>query len=333
MNKSGRRGPDVGIMFRCQHPPEVLPGYARRVEAAGFDELWVVEDCFFAGGVASAAVALAGTGRIKVGLGIVPAVVRNAAFAAMEFSALARLYPGRFLLGMGHGVSGWMRQVGAFPRSQLGALEENVAAVRALLRGETVSVDGDYVRLDGVKLDHPPREAPPVSAGVRGPKSLALSGRVADGTVLAECAPPAYVSRAREIISEGAAEAGREDPHRLTVYALCCVDPDPEAARRALRPAVAEVLASGGVGVQISPLGIEEELEALVGRGGVRAVRDEMPDEWLDRLAVVGGPEDCARTIRRLGEAGADSVVLVPLPDRPEERLEDIASRLLPVLG
>jgi alkanesulfonate monooxygenase SsuD/methylene tetrahydromethanopterin reductase-like flavin-dependent oxidoreductase (luciferase family) len=68
---------NLGIMFRREHAPENLPDFARRVEEAGFDELWVVEDCFYGSGIASAATALAGTGFIRVGLGIMPAVVRN----------------------------------------------------------------------------------------------------------------------------------------------------------------------------------------------------------------------------------------------------------------
>ena len=107
---------NLGMMFRREHAPEALPDFARRAEKAGFDELWVVEDCLYASGIASAATALACTDSMKVGLGIMPAVVRNPAFAAMEIATLARLYPGRFLPGFGHGLAEWMRQVGAFPK-------------------------------------------------------------------------------------------------------------------------------------------------------------------------------------------------------------------------
>ena len=190
-----------------------------------------------------------------------------------------------------------------------------------------------YVNLDEVSLDHPPQSVPPVSTGVRGPKSLALSGRVSDGTILAECAPPAYVAWARERISEGAAEVGRrEEEHRLTVYALCKVDRDSGAARKFLRPVVAETLVSGGVGAQISPLGITENLEEMIRRGGVGVVEKEMPDEWLDQLAVVGNPGECVAAIDRLGEAGADTVVLVPSIDQPEKDLDDMTRELLPLL-
>ena len=51
----------IGVMFRREQAPENLPAYARRVEALGFDELWVVEDCFYTGGIAQAATALAAT--------------------------------------------------------------------------------------------------------------------------------------------------------------------------------------------------------------------------------------------------------------------------------
>ena len=129
-----------------------------------------------------------------------PAPVRNAAFAAMEAAALARLHPGRFHVGLGHGVGEWMRQIGAKPASQLTLLEEVVDAVRALLAGRTVAVEGRYVRLRDVALGHPPHVVPPVSLGVRGPKGLELSGRVADGTVLDPLSSTAYVRWARERI-------------------------------------------------------------------------------------------------------------------------------------
>ena len=57
----------LGVMFRREHAPEYLPGFARRAEEVGFDELWVVEDCFYASGIASAGAALACTESITVG--------------------------------------------------------------------------------------------------------------------------------------------------------------------------------------------------------------------------------------------------------------------------
>ena len=67
--------PSIGLMFFRTYPPETLPDYARMTERSGLDELWVVEDCFFNGGMSAASVALAVTERITVGIGILPAVV------------------------------------------------------------------------------------------------------------------------------------------------------------------------------------------------------------------------------------------------------------------
>lgn len=324
--------PAIGVMFRREHPPAALPGFARRAEAAGFDELWLVEDCFFAGGFALASAALAATDRIAVGLGIVPAVARNPAFAAMEIAALAGLHPGRFRPGVGHGVADWMRQIGAFPGSQLAALEETIVAIRALLGDETVSVDGRHVRFREVRLDQPPAQPPPIVAGVMNVKSLRLAGRVADGTILTEGAAPAYVRWARERIAEGLAEAGRTGPHRLVVYAWCHLDPDPAAARRVMRPVVAAAVAAGGLGAQLAALGLAEEAAALVAEHGPDGVRERLPDPWLDRLAIVGDSAAGAEAIAALASAGADAVVLVPVLDRTDEQLDRIARDLLPRL-
>jgi 5,10-methylenetetrahydromethanopterin reductase len=124
--------PALGVIFHPTYPLDSLIDYAQRAEAAGFDELWLWEDCFWAGALTSAAVALASTKRIRVGIGIMPATVRNPLFAAMEFATLAGLYPGRFIPGFGHGVSAWMTQIGAAPKSSLAALEETTHTAGAL---------------------------------------------------------------------------------------------------------------------------------------------------------------------------------------------------------
>ncbi len=323
---------DLGIMFRREHPPEKLPDFAIRAEKAGFDSLWVVEDCFYGSGIASAATALSVTGQIKVGLGIMPAVARNPVFTAMEIATLGRLFPGRFLPGIGHGVAGWMRQIGALPPSQLSALEEVAGSVRRLLHGEKVSYQGSYVQLQDAQLLFLPGQIPPISLGVRGPKSLALSGRIADGTILAEFAPPAYVSWARRQIDKGISEAGHGRPHHLTVFAYTCLADELNEARRQLRPLVAAALANGKIDAQIAPLGILPEVKKLLEEGGRTHLEQHLPDEWIDELNVLGPPEQCAAAISRLVEAGANSIVLVPLPHKGVHELERFADRLLPLL-
>lgn len=309
-------------MLRREVLPEHTADYARGVERLGFDELWVVEDCFYAGAVAAGSEALASTGRISVGLGVLPAVLRNAAGAALEIAALARMFPGRVRPGFGHGVTSWMHQIGAFPASQFAALEETTAAVRALLRGGTVTVDGRHVHLDAVALEFPPPLVPPVATGVRGPRSLRLSGRVADGTVLTELSTPEYVRWARQRIDEGRAEAGRTDAHHVTVYAHAAPDRD------AVRPLVAEGLRDGGSSGQWGALA--SPIAALCGSSPADLAA-ALPDAWLDALTVSG--DSARRSVDGLRDAGADSVVLIPAAEDPPAALVQLASLRRSVVG
>lgn len=319
----------LGIVFRPEHAPEDLPGFACRAEEAGFDELWLWEDCFCGGGIASATAALACTKRIAVGVGIMPAVVRNPLFMAMEIATLARLYPGRFLPGLGHGVAHWMRQIGALPKSQLAALEEVTMTVREMISGESVSFHGRQVHLDEVELVHPPEQIPPISLGVRGPKSLALSGRVADGTILDEYAGPAYISWAREQIESGRMEAGHDRKQRLTIFSLACAGSTTAVARQELRLFMAPAIASGRLDLQLAPMGILPQLQEMRKGGDLELFRAAIPDAWIDQLAIAGTPEDWRSAINRLVEAGANSVVFVPLPDKGLEELDVFASHFL----
>ncbi|WP_369373749.1 LLM class flavin-dependent oxidoreductase [Streptomyces sp. cg36] len=268
----------VGAVFRPQNAPERLRPVARGAEAAGLDELWLWEDCFLESGIASAAAALAWTERLRVGVGLLPVPLRNAALTAMEAATLHRLFPGRVTLAVGHGVQEWMGQVGARAESPLTLLREHLAALRALLGGESVSTDGRYVRLDAVALDYPPHGAAPVLSGATGPRTLRLSGEAADGSVLVAGTGPHGVRRARELIDEGRTAAGRADAHRVVVYLLAATGPD--AAERL--------------------------------RGELAAKKDG------EAFGVAGDAAAVADAVERLAEAGADSVILEPTADEPD---------------
>jgi alkanesulfonate monooxygenase SsuD/methylene tetrahydromethanopterin reductase-like flavin-dependent oxidoreductase (luciferase family) len=174
----------LGTVFRPQFAPELLRPMAETAEAWELDQLWVWEDCFSESGIASAAAALGWTERVRVGIGLLPVPLRNVALAGMEVATLHRLFPDRVILGVGHGVQSWMGQTGARVSSPLTLLREYLDALRALLRGEEVSVDGTYVKLDKVRLDWPPSDPVKVYAGGIGPKTLRLTAEAADGTLL-----------------------------------------------------------------------------------------------------------------------------------------------------
>ena len=274
---------NIGAMIVRDLPPAAIVSHAQAIESY-YDELWVVEDLPFAGGISQAATVLAATEQVVVGHGIAPAAFRNPASLAMEWATLAELYPGRFAAGIGHGVQTWMAQLGERVDSPLTLLSETIAAVRSLLAGETVSVAGRYVKLDDVTLVFPPATPPLVSAGVSGPKSLRLSGAVADGTIIGEGHGPTEVARARALIDEGRSEAGRTDHHRVTVFTgfyvgepdgLGAANPDAASGWEAIGATTDEVTArlqnlvdTGVDSIVLVPMG-KDKTEQLVLAGEV----------------------------------------------------------------
>jgi alkanesulfonate monooxygenase SsuD/methylene tetrahydromethanopterin reductase-like flavin-dependent oxidoreductase (luciferase family) len=318
----------LGVVFTADRPPEELPAFAAAVEAAGLDELWVWEDCFLAGGVSTSATALAMTERITVGVGVMPVVFRNPVATAMEIATLARLHPGRFVAGLGHGMPRWMEQIGALPAKPMRALEETTSSIRRLLDGERFSLEGEHVNLHDVCLEHPPQVRPPVVLGVRRPLGLKVSGRVADGTVLAEPSPPPYIRWARARIEEGRAACGRTDPHRLTVFVKGRVDPDRTVAREVL----AGIVTRDAVSAQLAPLGRDAEFDALCRLRDPAAVASSIPDDLVDLLAAAGSPEQVIASLHAVEDTGVDAIAFVPVGPHPDEQLHLLATEVAPAL-
>lgn len=321
------RGIGVGVMLPRDLPADQVLAFARRADELGFDELWVVEDLGFHGGIAQAATALAATSQIRVGIGVLPVAVRNVGFAAMEIATLAAMFPGRLDVGLGHGLPGWIRQVGAWPASPLTLLREQATALRALLGGETVSADGRYVKLDRVRIEQPPAVVPPILAGVRGPRSLALAGEVADGTVLAEPITPEYLAVTLERIGAAPERPGRPG-HRVITYNVAHVDDDADAARRAVRPGL-EWVGEPDWAVHIDPLPFAAEFRDLRASSADREdFTRRLPDEWVDRLTISGPPEAARRRLAEQRDAGVTTAVLIPSAPDPLAALTPLSTLL-----
>lgn len=271
----------LGCVFRPQVPPERLAAAARAADAAGVDELWLWEDCFLSGGIAAASIALANSERLRVGVGVLPVPMRNVAVTAMEIATLARAYPGRVRIGVGHGVQVWMAQIGEKVASPMTLLREYVTALSALLRGERVTVDGRYVQLADVRLDWPPSPDTELLMAATGPRTLSLSGELATGTVVTSGTTPEGVREARQHILGGIAKRSAPQAHSTVVYLVCTTGPD--AARRA-----------------------RDELAYWK--------LDPSQD-----LAAYGTPDEIASATRRWVDAGADTIVFQPPADEDVE--------------
>jgi alkanesulfonate monooxygenase SsuD/methylene tetrahydromethanopterin reductase-like flavin-dependent oxidoreductase (luciferase family) len=220
-----------GVVFRPDFQPSTLQETALAAERAGVAELWLWEDCFLQGGIAAAAVALASTESLVVGLGVLPAPLRNVVTTAMEVATLEAMFPGRLRVGIGHGVQDWMRQAGASVASPLTLMREYVTALQDLLAGRPVTVEGRYVRLTDVRLDWAPQQRVPVLIGGQGPKTLALAGEIADGVILDSAHTVTTLRDALSRVASGRVGVG--DAPFSTVFFLAC---NAEEAGRSVGP-------------------------------------------------------------------------------------------------
>jgi alkanesulfonate monooxygenase SsuD/methylene tetrahydromethanopterin reductase-like flavin-dependent oxidoreductase (luciferase family) len=279
----------IGAVFRPQFGPERIADAARAADAAGLDELWLWEDCFLAGGISAAAIALASSRQLKVGVGVLPVPMRNVAVTAMEIATLARAYPGRVRIGVGHGVQDWMAQIGEKVASPMTLLREYVTALSALLRGERVTVDGRYVQLTDVGLDWPPDPGTELLLAATGPRTLSLSGELGSGTIIEGGTTPAGVRDARQHILAGVAKRTVPTPHSTVVYVVCATEPD--AARK-----------------------VRDEL----------AQWEFDPSE---DLTAHGTPEQIAAAATRWIDAGADTIVFQPPADTDIELFVDVIGK------
>ncbi len=288
----------LGAVFLPYLPPERLLAVAQAADEAGLEELWLWEDCFRQGGIASAAAALARTGTVGIGLGLLPVPLRNVALTAMEVAALHRLFPGRARVAVGHGVQDWMGQVGARVESPLTLLAEYVVALGRLLAGEEVTATGRYVRLDRVALDWPPAAPVPVLVGALGPKSLRLSGQWADGSVLPAGTTPDGLRQARAWVEEGRLAAGPRHPHDIVVYLHAATGP-----------------------------GAEGRLAEECKRWGYEGTTRD--------LGVAGDATAVAGAVQRWADAGAGTVVLQPTADdpSPEDFVRFVAQEVRPLVS
>jgi alkanesulfonate monooxygenase SsuD/methylene tetrahydromethanopterin reductase-like flavin-dependent oxidoreductase (luciferase family) len=205
----------------------------------------------------------------------------------MEIATLDRMHGGRFRPAVGHGVQEWMAQVGARAASPLTFMREYLIALRGLLAGDTVTVDGEYVNLTSVALDWPPPVPTRILMGAAGPKSLALAGEAADGVVIMEDTSPDALRLALASVQEGRDRAGRNDPFDVVVYLRAYRGP---AAQEQLRRD--GKYETGNYGVVLAAAAVDQAVADLAGAGATTVVLVHAGDEpsvtdYLDEVAGI----------------------------------------------
>src|SRR3954468_11659771 len=162
------------------------------------------------------ATVLAKTERVTVFPDVANLPLRPPAVMAKAAASLDVLSGGRFELGLGAGA--FWEAVGAMggptrsPGEAVDALAEAIDVIRLMWSTESsVRFDGRHYQLSGVKPGPQPAHDLGIWLGVRGRRTLALLGKVADGWVPSSpWAPPAQLPAFTAQIDDAAAAAGRD---------------------------------------------------------------------------------------------------------------------------
>lgn len=203
---------------------DALRSVVRLAERAGFDMFSLTDHPYNPGmyeAYSGIAYLLGATEKIGAYVSVTNSPLRPAPMLARTVATLSDISNDRFVLGIGAGGF-WdaivrMGVPRLTPGEAVKSFERSIQLVRDLTGGGP-SVTNDLVR--GI---HPaPVATPPIWTGSQGPKSLRITGRLADGWV-----PPngadwlsETVQKGREIIDAAAIEAGRKPEDIATIYKL-----------------------------------------------------------------------------------------------------------------
>jgi 5,10-methylenetetrahydromethanopterin reductase len=282
---------------------------AQAAEACGFDQLWVSNDLFLRSGLVILPAMAQATTRLQIGAGILNPYTLNPAEIAMFAATMDELSSNRFNLGIGAGAAEFLKWVGIAQITPLAAVRTTILAVRRLLMGERVALDGSFLRWTGESyLRFQAPRVTPIYVGAFGPKMLALAGELADG-VLPLLFPPEHFFGVRSYLEQGLG-ARPKMPAPLDFAACIWVSlaDDYAAARRVLAQKIAYY------GHALGPLIYERlgvthedflpiEHAMMVERDEEKAIR--LVDDRMLRIGVVGGPGDIITRLEPLAAAGA----------------------------
>lgn len=312
---------------------------ARAAEAAGFDGL------FFADSQLNSldpfqvlALCAVETKRLRLGTAVSNMVYRDPSVLANSAATINEISRGRAVLGLGTG-DGPVYSLGR-SATKLAEFERGLQTIRDLLRGKSIFVTGGKERAEG-KVNLRVGKLPvPVYISAEGPRSLRVAGRAADGVILGTGFDVKVLDWARERITEGAREAGR-DPAEIDVMpaGIICVDDDSAKARRLVRSRLANRAHHNfrftletvppdqiaGVKRFMAGFDISKPIEE-------RIDPDLITDYLIRRFTIAGTPAECVERVRELAAAGVKRLLLTPPEAIYHQVLEAWGSKVIPHL-
>jgi alkanesulfonate monooxygenase SsuD/methylene tetrahydromethanopterin reductase-like flavin-dependent oxidoreductase (luciferase family) len=312
---------DLGLGLPVSNPA-VLPEWARRAEAAGFDSLALLDRLTYDNPEPLVALGvLAGaTNRVRLQTEVLLAPLRPTALLAKQVATLDAMSGGRFVLGVGVGGREDDHAAAGVPIERRGAiLDRQLVELRQIWNGDAI---GPF-----------PASPPPILIGGFAPAALRRVARHADGLLCA--APLAWAGRLVEQVREEWAAAGRPGRPRLVCQVNVAAG-GPASIERARR-AVADYYAftgsssAGPSSTGSSPAGSSSAGRSSAGRSSAglsSAGRSSAGpssaghDGWG---APLSDPGQIAETVAAYREFGADELVLYCYGDDPGQ-VEELAA-------
>ncbi|MGW4028793.1 LLM class flavin-dependent oxidoreductase [Streptomyces sp. NPDC004838] len=322
-------------------PVEQILPIVERAEEIGVDSVWSVEE-YGPDAVSVLGYLAARTRRIGLGTAVMQIPARTPAATAMTAMTLDVLSEGRFRLGLGLSVpwiaEGWHGQPYDRP---LRRTREYADIVRRAVAGtERVEYDGEVYQLPyrgpgssgharPVRSEMtPPRSGIPLYLGAIGPRSVALTGEIADGWLCALYAPEHEAALTRPL-DEGLARAGRapEDVRICPILYVARAD-TVQKGRDRLRPLFAHLIGAVGPGArntyfdvacQMGYEGPARAIRTLLADGHRKDAAAAVPDSLLDEAALVGPLPAITDRILAWKDSRVDTLILL---DRDVELLE-----------
>ena len=205
----------IGSAYYNGEEWDSLVDYTIEADRMGVNQAWSAE-AWGMDAIVPLAYLAAKTENIQLGTGIMQISSRVPSMMAMTAQSLDTVSNGRFNMGLG--VSG--PQVveglhGAAFGKPLSRLRECMAILRMALNGEKLQFEGEHYVLprpggEGkpIRLSQPPRPNLPIYLATLGPKSLQMTGELADGW-LGTSFVPEQSHVFLDDLSQGAANAGR----------------------------------------------------------------------------------------------------------------------------
>ncbi len=302
--------------------------YVQAADRLGVDFVWSAE-AWGMEAVTSLGYLAGVTEQIRLGTGIMQISARTPAMTALTALSLAQISNDRFILGLG--VSGPQVVEGlhgeAFAKP-LGRLREYIDIVKLGLNGERIVYDGDHYVLPrpggegkALKSSIRPRPDLPIYLATLGPKSLELTGRVADGW-LGTSFIPEHADVMLDPMRQGAESAGRSlSDIEIQVNAQLAVSDDVDKLIDAARPGMAFTL--GGMGsaktnfynAAYSRAGYEDickEVQRLWVEGDKAAAAAAVPEELVLSAYAIGTEDMVKERVRAYATAGVQCLRLGP---------------------